>query len=73
MMDLVPVKTDNSTGLPVYARSYNFEQWSNLVNFVKEINGIYVLQAGSYANAQKAEIIAKEINALGFPTKVVKE
>lgn len=31
MMDLVPVKTDNSTGLPVYARSYNFEQWSNLV------------------------------------------
>jgi hypothetical protein len=31
LLELVPVKTDNSTGLPVYARHYDFEQWSNIV------------------------------------------
>lgn len=41
--------------------------------FVKEVNGSYVLQAGSYANANKAEIVAKEISAAGFPARVVKE
>ena len=41
--------------------------------FVKEVNGIYVLQAGSYANAHKAEAIAKEINSIGFQARVVKE
>lgn len=41
--------------------------------FVKEINGIYVLQAGSYANYSKAEALAKEINMLGFSAKVVQE
>ena len=41
--------------------------------FVKEVNGSYVLQAGSYANAHKAEAIAREISAAGFPTRVVKE
>ena len=41
--------------------------------FVKEINGTYVLQVGSYANPTKAEAVAKEINALGFQTKIVKE
>ncbi len=41
--------------------------------FVKEVNGSYVLQAGSYANAHKAEAVAREISAAGFPTRVVKE
>lgn len=41
--------------------------------FVKEIDGKYVLQAGSFANPTKAESIAKEINTLGFSTKIVKE
>ena len=41
--------------------------------FVKEVNGSYVLQAGSYANAHKAEAVAKEISAAGFPARVVKE
>ena len=31
LLELVPVKTDNSTGLPVYARHYDFESWSNIV------------------------------------------
>lgn len=31
LLELVPVKTDNSTGLPVYTRHYDFEQWSNIV------------------------------------------
>lgn len=41
--------------------------------FVKEVNGSYVLQAGSYANAGKAESVAREINSVGFHAKVVKE
>ena len=41
--------------------------------FVKEVNGSYVLQAGSYANAHKAEAVAREISAAGFPARVVKE
>lgn len=41
--------------------------------FVKEVNGSYVLQAGSYANAGKAEAVAREINSVGFHARVVKE
>ncbi len=41
--------------------------------FVKEVNGSYVLQAGSYANAGKAEAVSREINSLGFHARVVKE
>ena len=41
--------------------------------FVKEVDGNYVLQAGSYANAHKAEAVANEISAAGFPARVVKE
>lgn len=41
--------------------------------FVKEVNGTYVLQAGSYASAGKAEAVSREINSLGFHARVVKE
>lgn len=41
--------------------------------FVKEVDGKFVLQAGSFANAEKAESVAKDINALGFSARVVKE
>lgn len=41
--------------------------------FVKEVNGTYVLQAGSYANAGKAEAVSREINSVGFHARVVKE
>lgn len=41
--------------------------------FVKEVNGSYVLQAGSYANAGKAEAVSREINSVGFQARVVKE
>lgn len=41
--------------------------------FVKEVNGSYVLQAGSYANAGKAEAVSREINSVGFHARVVKE
>ena len=69
----------------VYVGSYpTIEQaiqaQNNLMNapisvspFVKEVNGVYVLQAGSYANASKAEAVAREINSVGFSARVVKE
>ncbi len=41
--------------------------------FVKEVNGSYVLQAGSYASPNKAEAVSREINSLGFHARVVKE
>lgn len=41
--------------------------------FVKEVNGAYVLQAGSFASVQKAESIAGQINQAGFSARVVQE
>lgn len=46
---------------------------STVSPFVKEVNGSYVLQAGSYADAGKAEAVSREINSLGFHARVVKE
>lgn len=41
--------------------------------FVREVNGYYVVQVGSYANRQKAQSLAAEVQAQGFPAKVVAE
>ena len=41
--------------------------------FVKEVNGSYVLQVGSYANINKAETLVREINAAGFSANIVQE
>lgn len=41
--------------------------------FVKEVNGTYVLQVGSYANMTKAETLVQEINAAGFNATIVQE
>lgn len=46
---------------------------SSVSPFVKEVNGSYVLQAGSYASPGKAEAVSREINSLGFHARVVKE
>lgn len=45
----------------------------NINPFVKEVNGYYVVQAGSYSNKQKAQSVAGEISSLGFPAKVISE
>jgi cell division protein FtsN len=57
----------------INAQSKIMEANSAISPFVKEVNGKYVLQAGSYANANKAEAIAKDINTIGLNAKVVKE
>ena len=57
----------------IQAQNQLMNATSSVSPFVKEINGVYVLQAGSCANASKAEALAKEINNLGFSTKVIKE
>lgn len=31
LLDIVPYKQDNATGLPVYLRTYDFDKWSNVV------------------------------------------
>lgn len=80
-----PVKDEPFKMSKVYVGSYQtieqaIQAQNNLMNktttispFVKEVNGSYVLQAGSYANSSKADAIAKEINSLGFSARVVKE
>lgn len=57
----------------IQAQNKLMESTTSVSPFVKETNGTYVLQAGSYANSAKAEALAKEISALGFSTKVVQE
>jgi len=80
-----PVKQEPFKMSKVYVGSYaTIEQaiqaQNNLMNatttvspFVKEVNGQYVLQAGSYTNSAKANALAKELNSLGFNANVVKE
>ncbi len=41
--------------------------------FVKNIGGVYVLQAGSFASVQKAESVASQLNQAGFSARVVQE
>lgn len=45
----------------------------NISPFVKEVNGYYVVQAGSYANRQKAQSLYSQIVALGFPARMASE
>lgn len=45
----------------------------NISPFVKEVNGYYVVQAGSYANKQKAQTLQAEISGMGFPAKLITE
>ncbi len=80
-----PQKAEPPKMSKVYVGSYpTIEQaiqaQNNLMNvsssispFVKEVNGSYVLQAGSYASPNKAEAVSREINSLGFHARVVKE
>ncbi len=42
----------------------------NVSPFVKEVNGYYVVQVGSYANRQKAQSLYSEVSSLGFPAKM---
>lgn len=57
----------------IHAQNKLMNTSTSVSPFVKEVNGSYVLQAGSYANGNKAEEIAREINSLGFSARVVKE
>ena len=41
--------------------------------FVKEVDGVYVLQAGSFASSAKAENVANQIRQAGFSARVVSE
>ncbi len=45
----------------------------NVSPFVKEVNGYYVVQVGSYANRQKAQALYGEVAALGYPVKMSNE
>ena len=45
----------------------------NVSPFVKEVNGLYVVQAGSYANSQKAQTLYSQLSAMGYPAKLVNE
>lgn len=45
----------------------------NLSPFVKEINGYYVVQVGSYANQQKAQNLYSEVSSMGFPARITVE
>lgn len=45
----------------------------NVSPFVKEVNGLYVVQAGSYANSQKAQSLYSQLSAMGYPAKLISE
>ncbi len=45
----------------------------NVSPFVKEVNGYYVVQVGSFANRQKAQSLYGDVSAMGLPAKIVSE
>lgn len=57
----------------IQAQNRLMESNHALSPFVKEVNGSYVLQVGSYASAQKAEAAVKEVNQSGFAARAVQE
>lgn len=57
----------------ILAQNKLMDSSTNVSPFVKEVNGNYVLQAGSYSNTSTAESVAKEISALGFQVRIVRE
>ncbi|MDD3237615.1 MAG: SPOR domain-containing protein [Candidatus Gastranaerophilales bacterium] len=45
----------------------------NISPFIKQVNGYYVVQAGSYANRQKAQTLHSQISSMGLPAKLIAE
>lgn len=57
----------------IQAQNHLMETNLAISPFVKEVNGVYVLQVGSYANINKAESLVRDINAAGFSARLVQE
>ncbi|OGI19555.1 MAG: hypothetical protein A2287_07590 [Candidatus Melainabacteria bacterium RIFOXYA12_FULL_32_12] len=45
----------------------------NITPFIKESNGIYSLQVGSFSNQQKAEILVNELKKRSVPAKIIQD
>ena len=45
----------------------------NVIPYIKDLNGKYILQAGSFANKDKALALVSQIKEMGYPSKVVSE
>lgn len=80
------VNTSSSTGMiKVYVGKYTtsaqarvaldilMDSGLNVSPFVKNVNGIYTLQIGSFSERTRAVEIAKELTSNGFPARLVQE
>lgn len=45
----------------------------NASPFVKEVNGYYVVQVGSYSNRAKAQSLYSQVSGMGLPAKMVSD
>lgn len=63
LLDLVPIKQDNATGMPVYARHYDFDQWSNLVaiKFTEQDERLNNHEHEMKRMQQRIEMLEKEL------------
>lgn len=63
LLEMQPYKLDNSTGCPVYLRSYNFDQWSNLValKFMEQDERLDSHEEELKRLKQQVEFLTKEL------------
>lgn len=45
----------------------------NIIPYIKNVNGAFILQAGSFANKEKALALVSQIKALGYNSQVIAE
>ncbi|EKE03471.1 MAG: hypothetical protein ACD_20C00199G0003 [uncultured bacterium] len=45
----------------------------NVTPFIKESNGVYSLQVGSFSNSQKAEVLVNELRKRNVPAKIIQD
>lgn len=79
----VPVQTASERTYKVYVGNYDSaaqaevaktilaEAGLSMATFVKNVNGVYTLQAGSYSSQEKAFSVAQDLLKNNFPARVV--
>ncbi len=55
------------------ARNIVAESGLNVQPFIKNIGGIYTIQAGSFTSQEKAQGLANELKRNGFPARIISE
>ncbi len=57
----------------IAAQNRVMEAQANFTPFIKNANGKFILQAGSFTSVQKAQELVQQLNSYGFSARIVQE